>query len=394
MAGFPPIDRLYYENPSIRLGGFLAFVLKHFEDGRPAFNLVPGESRYARAYYQRFSSLDEFSPFLRESHDPNKHCYRGQTKRRRVAYRGAIKRLSEAFPELSPLTITFESLIPSLFRSVLLGDTANWEGCRYPSPLDTIVPAIRAVADSGHEALRRLLADFLMDLRLVAVNNLLIRLGADPRGSLPEQFPLTNVSKKLATLVSLSQHYEFGSCMIDITSNPDVAVWFASHSWSGEPVTLQGQDGVVYRFHADKINKALHKELMAETPAQLAIFATALLGLVDIGCLPEAFGLRPRRQYGGSIMGLENSVAMYIMDVYEAIETFTFPLSTVTGKETALTKEDLAPPDDPVASVFNPQYRHDVTPLTADELARLAKGLGLSQDDAGVLYRARSEHLI
>lgn len=394
MGGFPPIDELYYENPSLRLGGLLAFALTRFEHGKPRFNLVPGESPYAGAHYRRFSSLEELVSYLRESQDSRRHYYRGQTKRRRITYLGAIEKLAEAFPELSPLAITFESLVPSLFRSAIVGETADWKRYVYPSPLDAIVSAMRAIADCELEELRRLLAEFLMDLRLVAVSNSLIRLNTDPRRGLPETLPLTNISMKLANLVSLSQHYEFGSCMIDITSDPDVAAWFASHSWSGETATFQSQDGVVYRFHADTINKAFHKELMVETPAQLAIFSTGLLGLVDIGHLPEAFGMRPRRQAGGSIMGLENSVALYILDVYKAMEVFTFPLGSVTGKETRLTKEELAPPGDPVASVFKPQYRQDISPLTADELARLARRLGLSSDHAGVLHRARTERLI
>lgn len=390
---FPPIDRLYYENPSIRLGGFLAFALKEYEGDSPRFNLIPGESSYARAQHQHFDALGELSEFLRESH-AEPYYYRGQTKRRRVTYRGRVETLARAFPHLSPLSVTFESLIPSYFRSLLEGETANWKGYSYPSSIDMIAPTVRAIARSDHEGLRELLGQFLMDLRLLAVNNLLIRQGSDPRGGLPERIPMTNITTELATLVSLSQHYEFGSCMIDITNDPDVAIWFASHSWSGVPTVIDGQYGVVYRFNADAINAALQKELLAETSAQLAIFNAGLLGLVDISHHSDAFGLRPLRQAGGSIMGLENSMALYILDVYGALEVFTFPLATVSGNESSRSKDDLAPEDDPLVKVFDVEFQKNAGPLTDVELAKVATEIGLSADDGGILQRARIQCLI
>jgi len=257
-----------------------------------------------------------------------------------------------------------------------------------------IAPAIRAISQSDHEGLRELMGQFLMDLRLLAVNNFLIKQGVDPRGGLPERIPLTNIAKKLTTLVSLSQHYEFGSCMIDITNDPDVAIWFASHSWSGELTVSDDQYGVVYRFNADAINTALQKELLAETSAQLAIFNAGLLGLVDISHDSNAFGLRPLRQAGGSIMGLENSVALYILDVYSALEVFTFPLATVSGNESSHSKNDLVPEDDPLVKVFDVEFKKNAAPLTDVELGKVATEVGLSAEDAGILQRARVQCLI
>lgn len=395
MGGFPPIDRLYYENPSLRVGGWMAYVLKHFEQGRPHLNIVPGETSYTRIPCQPFDSLSSLAQYLSESHQDS-HYYRGQTKRYRVTYRGAISKLAEAFPELSPVAITIESLMPSLFRQAVGTDDPNWDGYVYPTPLDAISPAVRAIVKSRHDPLRTLLADLLKDLELAAVNNLLIRLGADPRGGLPDRVALTNVLPKLLTLISLSQHYEFSSCMIDITKDPEAAVWFASHTWSGEVLRGPNAYGVIYRFRKNnkEINRVLHKELMTETPAQLAIFGAGLFGLVDISDLPDRFGLRPRKQAGGSIMGLENSVVLHMLDWYDAYEVLTFPLGSVTGTETQLAKSDLCPPQDPATEVFRPELANQCSSILADELAHIAKRLGLSSHDCGVLRRARSMALI
>lgn len=392
MAGFPPVDQLYYEHPSLRLGGFLAYALEHYESGLPQFNLIPGESRYAQVRHQRFASLTELSGFLRASHQ-DRHYYRGQTTRRRVTYSGRVEKLVEAFPALDPLSITFESLVPTLFRSQIAAGTGHWERYRYPTPLDTLTAAVRAIARSDHEEMRNLLAEFLMELRFVAVGNLLVQMGFDPRGGRPQRVPLSNLGTTFAKLVSLSQHYEFASCMIDITSNPDVAVWFATHSWSGEPV-VGDREAVVYRFDADAVNAALQKELLAETPAQLAIYSTGFIGLVDIGHLSPAFGLRPQRQFGGSILGLENSSALYVMDVHCAIEVFTFPVASGPRTQVFQSKEELAPTGDPLLKVFDPAFRDNTVSLTAIELASIAREIGLSGEDAELLERARAQRLI
>lgn len=61
-----------------------------------------------------------------------------------------------------------------------------------------------------------------------------------------------NVPGSLSKLISLAQHYEYPTCMADITSSAPVAAWFASHQWSGELHAPDG-NGVIYRFEPGKL---------------------------------------------------------------------------------------------------------------------------------------------
>jgi hypothetical protein len=133
--------------------------------------------------------------------------------------------------------------------------------------------------------------------------------------------------------------------------------------------------------------------LKKETPARAAIFGAGLLGLVDISHQSREFGLRPQRQLGGSIMGMENSVALYILDVYGALDVFTFPLATATGEET-LSKEYLAPSDDPLLKVFDTEARTRNESFTADEIVRIATDVGLGAEDAEMLRKGTAAGLI
>jgi len=399
IGGFPPIDRLYYENPGVVLGGWIGRIapyLQGFELGNPRLNLVPGESGYVRTPCRHFDSLQDLQQHLKEDHQLG-HFYRGQTARYRVTYRDRVETLAQAFPNLSTLTVRIESLVASTLRNVVASEVADWKGHSYPRLLDMIRPVIRAIAHSDHEPLRELLRDAFEDLKIIAVEHLLVRLGADPRrGVVVERAPLTNVATNLLQLISLSQHYEFGSVMIDVTRDPEIAVWFASHRWSGNPVDNSEDVGVVYRFsnEEDKLSRALNLRLQEEGGGGTQISAAAPFGLVTIDEMPEHLGLRPRRQAGGSFLGLENSILHLILDMHQCLDVFTFPLKTVSSCETKLRKEDLCPEDDPALRVFRSQYMRDDSPLTCEELDVLAENLAVSEHTRGVLQRGKIQGLV
>ena len=396
MAGYPPIDKLYYENPSLRIGGFIAWVLK--KSGSNRLNIVPGKCEFCTITPKHFASLQELAEYLKQNHQDSVY-YRGQTRRYETAYQDHINTLAEAFPDLSPLHIIFENMIPILFRPILKLHYPDWDSYKYPTKLDQIAPAMRAIFNCNYDPIRNLLEAYFKELiqkPSFLTKDLLAKDGF-AKVPLPSELiaPMTNISMKLLQLISISQHYEYGSTMVDITSNVDVAVWFASHKWSGDRATGRAKDtGVIYRFNANNINKCLTKELENETPTALAISRSGLLGLTDISNMGNDFGRRPKAQFGGSIFGMENSIVYLLLDVYEAMEVFTFPLNSILGNEAPINKADLCPSQDSLLDVFNPVYMHSKEPIADGELIKFLKDETFSKDERGIISRARKMHLI
>ena len=399
MPGFPPLDRIYYDNPSVRVGGWIAFLLELKESNR--LNLVPGKPDISTVRVQHFASLRDLASALRHQH--HDMCYyRGQTGRYETCYRGSMPKLVPATRWAREVEIAFESIMPSLFRSLFKtksSDPPDWDSYTYPSLLNQIAPAIRAIIRSKHEAIRNLLAEFIRhELKLLALRDLAIQHGWDLR--LPPEIyaPMTNVPKRLLQIISLSQHYEYQSVMVDLTSSIDVAVWFASHAWSGQVVdSMSDRTGVIYRFDQRVVNAMLEKELQSQGTAAHAIRKAGLFGLIDISEMESEFGLRPQRQSGASLLGLENSILFALLDVYQAdgaIDVFTFPLSSVDGTETSLAKADLCPSGDPVVTVFDETGKHLDQPILDEELIAFLKDEAFSQADIEMIQRGRQMQII
>jgi len=190
--------------------------------------------------------------------------------------------------------------------------------------------------------------------------------------------------------------------MVDITDDVDVAVWFATHLFStGELVRSEHDDrGVIYRFNAAAIEKFVPPavDVGARDPSKFPFGSLAgaagLIGITDIADLDTAYGKRPKAQSGGSILGLENSTVYLQTDLREAIAVFTFPLSTVTGHETSLDKEDLCPPDDPSGKVLNPASPVETGEVRDDEISRFLAGEGFSNDEIDKVLTLRRDGAI
>jgi hypothetical protein len=110
MPGFPPLDRIYYDNPSVRVGGWIAFLLELKKSNR--LNLVPGKSDISTVRVQHFPSLSDLATSLRQQHH-DKCYYRGQTGRYETCYRGSIPKLTEVVRWAQEIEIAFESIIPT-----------------------------------------------------------------------------------------------------------------------------------------------------------------------------------------------------------------------------------------------------------------------------------------
>jgi len=118
-----------------------------------------------------------------------------------------------------------------------------------------------------------------------------------------------------------------------------------------------------------------------------------LFGIVDISSLHPAVAARPSAQLGGSVLGLENSAMYFLMGAYDIGEIFTFPHLSVTGREVELSHADLCPPDDSANDIIRGE--HDTQqPITAEELAALASGAGMSASDVAHLVNLRRAKLL
>ena len=437
MPGFPPIDRLYYDNPPPMRGSWMLIRLRqeafysalrpHHQTRTPKdlFDLCFGfalDESSARALDPRFpelarqtfhqnpmieldptrtqslhssefQSLAELRAFLLEQHSPA-FRYRGQTRRYQTIYQGHVPGLASWGHLSGPVTIKFEGLVPSLFRSVIRSKPADWDNYAYPSKLGQLAPALRAILRSQHEPLRSLVRAYFRDV--LDFPEIFARYALTGRWNLilPEQTlgrfaPGTTTPNTLLRLISVAQHYGFGSVMVDITQAVDVAVWFATHHFASGEIAQGDQDarGVIYRFNAAAIQTATPAAIESGPrdpgafPVAGLMRAAGFVGMTDIADLDPTYGNRPKAQVGGSILGLENSTTYLQHDLRAVLEVFTFPLSTITGRETSFDKESLCPSDDPSAKVLDPASSPEAGEIRDDELGTFLTSEHFSKDE-------------
>ncbi len=330
--------------------------------------------------------------------------YRGQIARRQLLCSCDIPRLGQAFPAFGKPTFKFESFVPSRYRSYIVHRTdgttplIRWPQWTPQSPLGEVSVVARALMESHDDNLRHVVRQYFLDVAKfpeIVVAKVLAMKGAALQNPPPPSLlaPGTNMLKSFLTLVSWAQHYEFGSIMVDVTSSPAVAGWFASHRWSGEVATDDQAHGVIYRFDYNKIRSFLEKELEHETSAASLIRALGFLGLADISGLPIAGGKRPSAQCGGSFLGLENVIISYLFSVYGGLTIYTVPLGSVTGRETGYTKADLCPPDDTALRLFSLPDT-SVGPLTSGEIKRFVDCEEFTKDEQRFLVRSFEHGLL
>jgi len=399
VPGLPIVDELYFEAPSIRLGSWLGFHTRRI--GVPFINLVAGESDIVTTPVIGCDSLAEALTQVQaegKGQPKGTYYYRGQVGRRYLQCACEMTRLAQSFPNMRRPTFKFESFLPSAFRGYITRPPRistpiiRWPPWIQSSPLAGVGPVVRALMQSGNDDLRIFVLRYFSDVvnyREIISAQVLAARGMALANRLPADLlaPGTNVLNSLLTLVSWAQHYEFGSIMVDISSSPAVAAWFASHRWSGELAKDDDGEGVIYRFDYREIRRFLDKELEAETSAAPRIRALGFLGLTDIADLPASGGKRPSAQHGGSFLGLENIVIAYLFSIYKALKIYTFPLHSLKGDESGYTKQDLCPEDDVALKIFPPPgTSHD--PLTSAEVKHFVDCEDFSREQQEFLVRA------
>ena len=276
--------------------------------------------------------------------------------------------------------LAFDSPIASFYRSAATTIPAHWT--ELPNhdlpPLDYVSRAARAImgAPRGHP-IKKLLLKFLEDAWRPAMLAAVRREGGlhvrDPEAE-ARALPYTNVQQSELDLISLAQHYEYGSVMVDITRSIDVALWFAAFRWKDDSLIGSSSEefGVVYRFDAEAIKPMIRTNFGHSEENRLLVPHLGLFGMADISAMDAQIAMRPRAQQGGSLLGFENSVLHLLLADGRHVQAFAFPHRSADGSETPFRKPDLCPADDPALAVFHPNETSK-EPITPDELDRFLR---------------------
>jgi hypothetical protein len=169
----------------------------------------------------------------------------------------------------------------------------------------------------------------------------------------------------LLQLISLAQHYEYRSIMIDVTKDIDCAIWFATHEWdTGELAgSADGSPGVIYRFDRAKIAELMQNHLTG--PGAMPPPAITSMGIFGHADISEQFDFlkRPRAQQGGSLLGMENFLTHFLIKLYGGATVFEFDHTTVKDIQIHRTRDDICPPNDSGLDIFRPSDRFSPEPI-------------------------------
>lgn len=354
--GFPFVDSAFFENPTVLEAGLL---LRRMIPG-----VEPDEISQLLLHPKRIHQLklSDLVNDLKNAHE-TRFWYRGQAAIRRTLYFGHVDRLARLEPRIGSFGAAFECLIPSAFRTFTKSKPASWKAYRNQPALEVFSGLIGCVIRSDNSELKDRLVDFLFASQLMLIQ--LIQPSWHFELERNPHVEGTTLFQECLDLVSLSQHYGFGSVMVDITRDIDTAVWFATRDWeTGHLVRHPGEQGVIYRFDESKI-RFLVKTVFQHSTSDVRNFGA--FGIADISSRFAGIADRPRAQQGGSLLGMENLIVNFLLCEYGAIEIFSFDHDHVSGEETAKILEDICPPGDPGETLFVSGKSH---PITAQEFRR------------------------
>ncbi|MBS0522989.1 MAG: hypothetical protein JSS04_05065 [Proteobacteria bacterium] len=361
--GFPIIDGIYWDWPSPGIGAAFLMELKASRQLHDftVIDLRP-PARPARPIRDVISEL--------EAEHRDGYWYRGQTRRHECQYRGTVPRMENTAPGINPIHVLLDAVVPSTFRAYTRAKPAQWDQFHLAPPLDYIAGPCRAIFASRDRPLGELLLsaiDFMLidAIRLGQTGKARITLAAHMLA------PGSTVAKEVLDLISIAQHYEYGSLMVDVSTSIDASVWFATREWkTGKMVGgRDGSPGVIYRVDAKKIEGILDRHISG--PGAMAPPASQAMGIFGLADIRHRFTFldRPRSQHGGSLLGMENVVTHFLMHINEAIEAFPFDHSSVTGSETTYSRDTICPPSDRGVEIFRPERQYSADPLLVSELA-------------------------
>src|ERR1041384_7803857 len=340
---FPPVDEVCYSLPSPDVG--VEIWNRLLDDDTSTLSLTFGA-------VHECESLHELINELNENHK-SQYCYRGQIGQHFAVYSGHLPNVSEYLRAGSPpvyldqFTVRVDSLIPSGFRRGIVPLITPF-GQRALPGLSHILEPFHVITSNHAHPWCPLLGDYIRDAingeNVGVIMRTLAGFGANPGiGAGIEHEPRV-LPKTLLRLISLAQHYEYESSMVDFTKDVDIAVWFATHRWSGDPVA-EGR-GVIYRVDLARANEAIDKHFGLDYAAIGPLLRVGIMGAVDISDIDPSYGLRPSRQHGISFFGLENSVVYLLMEMHNVAETFIFPIDDKSATAASVCKAELCPDEE------------------------------------------------
>lgn len=386
--GFPIVDGVYWNEPSLMIGGLLLIQLQQAKAraGTASIDLRPP----ARPVRPLSAVVAELSSEHRAG-----FWYRGQRTRRECVYEGRVPRMEGAAPGINPIRVTLDALIPSAYRAYTHSKPADWQKFRLAPPLDNFSGPARAILASQNRELGELL---LGAIELMLYDAIRIGQAHSARFGFAANLlaPGSTAAQPMLDLISIAQHYDYGSIMVDVSTSVGAAVWFATRDWtSGEIAgSSGGSPGVIYRFDATKIADILRRHV--DGPGAMPPSAMQALGVFGLADIATRFSFldRPRAQHGGSLLGMENVVTHFLMHINDAVEAFPFDHTSVTGRETSFEQADICPPNDRGVEIFRPHDKYSTEPLSNAELSTLLSWMEMKPDrvthlvemrDAGVL---------
>jgi hypothetical protein len=382
--GFSCIDGAYFESPSEMVGGLLSLNISKAQ--RSGVKAVIDLRPAARAVRPLQKVMDE----LKAEHRAG-FWYRGQRSRRDCLYRGIIPRLHTRHP----IDVVIDAVVPSWFRRITQERPAAWRNFQIGPPLDYVAGPARAIFASRNRALGDLLLEAMQSMLFDA-----IRIGLSGRVnlSLGEALvaPGSNAAQPMLDVISIAQHYEYGSIMVDVSTDIDTGVWFATRDWTTGAVAGSGDGGpgAIYRIDATKVEDMMQGHISG--PGSRANPTFQALGVFGVADISRRFDFldRPRAQFGGSLLGMENFVTHFLLEMKGAIEVYQFDHASVRGSEISLGRDDICPPSDMGLEIFRPQEKFAAGPIATVELRNFLDWMDVKKERAQHLTEMRDAGII
>lgn len=257
-----------------------------------------------------------------------------RTSRPQFLYRGQPRRYERPYPPedrggLAPGSWLLESLIPSDYRGL---EQAIREGRRN-------TPGGLAPYENEQAWVGSLMTAFCLDRHADATGDPASRQWIDSQS-------LGTVGQRFDRIGSVGQHYGLKTGYLDATSNPMVALWFATHDFQTYQPLGDGP-AVVYRIDFGLLERAF-----AEVNAEQKWTGEDACRASDIRATPQALAPRAAAQQGWSLIHFESPSLQIRLAQLKALHRFEFPRGTATDWRGRLAPHGFRPQPDPMVGVF------------------------------------------